>query len=129
MPPRRRASDSGRQTRRPGFEAWKLTLKRGDDPVTYGLPVSLNAGVYGAVIDDETLPEGDYTVRAHVIDVAGNERTVEGPLLRLPARIGTSLAVGKRARRVRGVGANKRRYVLVAQCTCASVARRRCEDG
>ncbi len=95
-----------------GLRSVELTLKRGDDPVTYGLPVSLNAGVYGAVLDDETLPEDEYTVRAHVVDLAGNERTVEGPLLKLPARIGTSLTVGKRALIVHGVGAGKRRYVL-----------------
>jgi hypothetical protein len=90
----------------------ELTLQRGNDPMTYRLPLALNAGVYKATVDDETLPEGKYTVRARVVDLAGNERTVQGPLLELPARIGTLLTVGSRTRKARSVGAGKRRYVL-----------------
>jgi hypothetical protein len=99
-----------------GVRKVELELTRVGDPVTYALPVSLNSGVYSALIDDESLAEGDYIVRAHVVDAAGNERTVDGNHLRLPARIGTTLSVGKRERRASGAGQSgyvlRRRIVL-----------------
>jgi hypothetical protein len=93
-----------------GLRTVELELKREGDRVTRALPVSSNSGVYSTIIDDELLPDGDYVVRAHVVDAAGNERTVESEYLHLPARIGTTLRVGKRERRARGAG--KSGYVL-----------------
>jgi hypothetical protein len=93
-----------------GVRKVELELKREGDPVTHALPVSSSSGVYSTIIDDESLAGGDYGVLAHVVDAAGNERTVESEKLRLPARIGTTLRVGKRERRARGAG--KSRYVL-----------------
>jgi hypothetical protein len=87
------------------------------------LPTTLEKGGFTAVLDDEALPKGLYDLRARAVDAAGNERTIQtmpggqAAVRRLPVRITTRLAVGKRKRvRARGAhGRHRYRTVLVVR--------------
>ena len=81
------------EVRRRGDEAWTelSTQNDGNDRVAF--------------MDDETLPAGTYDLRAHAVDLAGNERTTQGrvngqpAVLELPVRSAASIRVGLSTRR------------------------------
>nr|MBA2634277.1 hypothetical protein [Chloroflexota bacterium] len=96
-------------------EAW-IEARRRRETSWRSLPTVLGTTGFSTIIDDETMPKGEYELRARAKDLAGNERTTQtqddgSPATRtLPLRIGTRLAVG-RPKRVRARGARgKRRY-------------------
>jgi hypothetical protein len=99
------------EARRRGESAWRA------------LPTSLEKGGFTAVLDDEALPKGLYDLRARAVDAAGNERSIEtmpdgrAAVRRLPLRVSTRLAVGKRKRvRARDArGRHRFRTILVAR--------------
>ena len=100
-------SEAAIEARRRGESAWR------------GLPTTIGAKTFSAVLDDEALPKGVYELRARAVDNAGNERSTgterggEVAVRRLPIRIGTRLRVGAPARvRAKGSG-GKRRYRTV----------------
>ncbi len=84
----------------------EIEARREGDDKWRSLESKLEGASLSALIDDESLPDGLYSLRARVFDLAGNERsTTEGtdgkPVkIALPVRVRTRLAVG-RVKRVR----------------------------
>jgi hypothetical protein len=81
------------------------------------LPVTSGADGFSTQLDDGQLPDGRYSIRAHVTDAAGNVRTItqmpdgSAAALALPIRIKTRLAVGRSTRvRARSSRSGKKRY-------------------
>jgi hypothetical protein len=113
-----RASDSPA-----GITSGQVEARRRGETAWRSLPTVLDKGGFSALLDDETLPKGLYDLRARAVDAAGNERSIgtmpggEPAVRRLPVRIGTHLAVGKRKRvRARGAhGRHRYRTVLVVR--------------
>jgi hypothetical protein len=97
------------EIRRQGTDAW------------ISLPVTPTPAGFTTMVDDASLPDGVYDVRARAIDRAGNERTTTvrasgaAAHLSLPLRIPTALNAGG-VRVVRGRH-GKRREVLVSTAT------------
>ncbi len=100
-------ADGQIEVRRDGEDAWRA------------LPTRVDAGGLSTNIDDETLPKGRYTLRARVVDRAGNERSTQSlsngdPASRtLPLRIATRLTAGKPQRILARNAKGKRRYRTV----------------
>jgi hypothetical protein len=106
-----------------GMASGQIEARRHGEAAWRSLPTSLEKGGFSGLLDDETLPKGLYDLRARAVDAAGNERSIETmpggepAVRRLPVRIGTYLAVGKRKRvRARGAhGRHRYRTVLVVR--------------
>jgi hypothetical protein len=98
-----------------GVSVVEIEVRRRGEAIWRSLTVDERAGLFGAVIDDGTLPDGRYDLRARVVDGAGNERTTmlldDGRPLEivLPVRSGTLLDVG-RSMRVRNPNGKRPRY-------------------
>lgn len=86
-----------------GIASAEIEVRREAEASWHSLPVQLSDDGFSAVIDDEELPAGAYAIRARVRDGAGNEKSAEGPTVRLPVRLTTEVAVGKAKR----LGANR----------------------
>jgi hypothetical protein len=104
-----------------GISRGEIEIRRQGDTTWLSLPVELTAIGATAVVDDATLPDGVYDLRARVFDGAGNERStttrVSGATahLSLPLRVPTTLTAGGTTHR-RGPG-GRRRTVLVRTAT------------
>jgi hypothetical protein len=89
-----------------GMADVEIEARRRGETTWTTLGVDGAAGRYSAAIDDASMPDGRYELRARVTDQAGNERTVttlpsgDALELQLPLRTVTSVAVGQ-SRRVR----------------------------
>ncbi len=100
-----------------GIARAAIELQRQGETTWRSLDAGLEDGGFAVSIDDETLPDGTYAVRARAVDHAGNERTTERfangdpAAIALPVRVRTQLAVGrpKRVRiKKRPKGSNRR---------------------
>lgn len=100
-----------------GIARAAIELQRRGESTWRSLDAGLEDGGFAVTLDDESLPEGSYAVRARAVDHAGNERTTErfangDPAgIALPVRVRTQLAVGqpKRVRiKKRPKGSNRR---------------------
>jgi hypothetical protein len=106
-----------------GLTLGQIEARRRGEAAWRSLPTSFEKGGFAAVLDDEALPKGVYDIRARAVDAAGNERTIdrmpdgETASRRLPVRISTRLAVGKRKRvRARDAhGRHRYRTILVVR--------------
>jgi protocatechuate 3,4-dioxygenase beta subunit len=88
-----------------------------------GLPTSTTSTGFSARLDDETLPDGIYEIRARATDSAGNERsTYREPagnhaIRKVPSRVDTRLVAGQikivSARRTRSGRRRTRRVIVV----------------
>jgi hypothetical protein len=89
-----------------GLERAEIEIRRDGTDRWISLPVEQTAAGFTALVDDGALPNGMYSVRARVVDRAGNERSTTTRTsgaeahLSLPLRVPTSLRAG-RARQVR----------------------------
>jgi hypothetical protein len=106
-----------------GIATGEIEIRREGTAAWIGLPVQRTATGFTAVVDDAGLPDGVYDVRAHVVDVAGNERSTTTRAsgaqahLVLPLRVPTSLTAGG-VRVVRGRH-GRGRQVLTKTATAA----------
>jgi hypothetical protein len=79
----------------------EVEIQRDGESDWHGLPTTVTSDGLVATLDDSQFRNGPYTIRAHVVDAAGNERTttslIDGNPARvtLPLRLVTELAVGK----------------------------------
>lgn len=82
-----------------GIARVDVELRRLGDDAWRSLTVSNGAVAFSAIADDAVLPDGEYEIRARLLDHAGNERTVvTDQRLRLPARDGGTLSAGRPSR-------------------------------
>jgi hypothetical protein len=87
-----------------GVHRVEIEVRRQGDSSWQSMVVESANGTFSTALDDSELAAGLYDVRARVLDQAGNERTIttlgDGSQfrLRLPVRVGSTLAVGKRTR-------------------------------
>jgi hypothetical protein len=101
-----------------GIASAEIEARRQGEAVWRSLAVTPRGTDYVAYLDDASLPDGRYDLRARVTDAAGNERTTTllgsgQPLqVELPVRVGTTLAVGHPAR-VRASKGKKPHYRTV----------------
>ena len=100
-----------------GIAAGEIEVQRRGDPTWRSLETTVSGDGLSAVVDDETLPEGAYLLRARAVDRAGNERSTSALLdgraaeVTLPIRVKTRLAAGQAKRvRVKRRGGGARRY-------------------
>jgi hypothetical protein len=104
-----------------GIAGGDIEIRRQGSAGWIGLPVQPAAAGLTALVDDATLPDGVYDVRARVVDRAGNERSTttrtSGAVahLVLPLRIPTALRAG-RPLTIRGLH-GRRRTVLARTAT------------
>jgi hypothetical protein len=101
----------------------EVEVRRRGKPTWVGLPTIATPSGFSARLDDETLPDGTYELRARAADSAGNERSTyrepSGALAirRVPARVDTRLVAGQlkilRAGRTRGGRRRTRRVIVV----------------
>jgi hypothetical protein len=96
-----------------GIASGEIEVRRGAEPSWHSLPVQPSNDGFSAVLDDESLPAGTYSVRARASDHAGNEKSAEGEPLRLPIRLTTELAVGRLKHRGAKRAGSRRRPVLL----------------
>ncbi|MGH2970320.1 MAG: hypothetical protein ACRDK0_14855, partial [Solirubrobacteraceae bacterium] len=102
-----------------GVAAGQIEARRRGEDAWRSLRTTLGGNGFSAVLDDELLPKGNYELRARAVDLAGNERSTQSlqdgqPATRkLPLRIRTRLAVGKRKRVRANRSRGKRRYRTV----------------
>jgi hypothetical protein len=84
-----------------------IEVHRRGSAAWHPLPVLRNGSRFSAPVDDETLAAGTYDIRARAVDGAGNERTTaqdgsgKAATIVLPARLKSSLNVGREVRRGR----------------------------
>jgi hypothetical protein len=84
-----------------GIAGNDVEIQRTGDSDWHSLPTTPAADGVVATVDDATLADGTYQIRARAVDAAGNERSTESlttgapAALALPLRIKTRLAVGK----------------------------------
>ncbi|MDP9294722.1 MAG: hypothetical protein M3O90_09935, partial [Actinomycetota bacterium] len=89
-----------------GIAGGAIELRRDGEGSWRPLPLELGGTGFSALVDDEGLPSGRYTMRARAFDNAGNERSTDHDAegdpaaITLPLRITTRIAVGK-VKRVR----------------------------
>jgi hypothetical protein len=87
-----------------GVVTGSIEARRIGEPVWRDLEATLSDGRLAGMLDDTSLPDGTYELRAHVRDGAGNEHTAgqrrDGVPMRvsLPARAGVSIALAERRR-------------------------------
>jgi hypothetical protein len=100
-----------------GVGSVEIAARRQGDAAWSELEVGAAGDEYGATLDDASLPAGTYEVRAHVTDLAGNERTItrlaDGTVLTvgLPIRAETALSVGQPLRvRVKSAAGKRPKY-------------------
>ena len=98
-----------------GIASGAIEVRRDGQNAWQPLATQIDATGLTAFMDDEVLPKGLYFLRARVVDGAGleasNDREGAGDpaMLKLPIRLASHLAVGKRGRRVcTGHGKNRR---------------------
>ena len=101
----------------------EIEARRRGDAAWIPLPTSTTTTGFSSRLDDETLPNGKYALRARAIDSAGNERSthreVSGKvaLRTVPMRVSTRLVAGQlkivKGRRTRGGRRRTRRVIVV----------------
>jgi hypothetical protein len=101
----------------------EVEVRRRGEPTWIDLPTAATPTGFSARLDDETLPDGTYELRARAIDSAGNERSTyrepSGDLAirKVPTRVDTRLVAGQlkifKARRTRGGRRRTRRVIVV----------------
>src|SRR5262249_32136069 len=60
-----------------GLAQEEVDVQRQGESVWHSLPITPVADGFVGTLDDSQLPDGTYTIRAHAVDEAGNERTTE----------------------------------------------------
>lgn len=106
-----------------GIERGEVELRRVGDSAWRPLSTSLTAEGFTGLIDDETLPDGTYEIRARAVDRAENERTStvfddgQPAQVGLPIRIKTRLVAGRnrQVRLKKRRGTRRYRTVLVSR--------------
>ncbi len=102
----------------------EIEARRRGDGAWITLPTTATSTGFSSRLDDEVLPNGEYSLRARATDSAGNERSTDRELsgkvaLRdVPMRVDTRLVAGQiktvKGRRTRG-GRRRTRRVIVAR--------------
>ncbi len=108
-----------------GIASGVIEIRRENQNAWQPLDTAADPGGLSAFLDDETLPKGQYFLRARVRDAAGleasNDRTADGlpATAKLPVRLASRLSAGRRgAKRCTGRGQKRRcRNRLVARPT------------
>jgi hypothetical protein len=106
-----------------GLAGGDIEIRRDGTDRWISLPVEQTSTGITALVDDSALRDGIYSVRARVVDQAGNERSTTTRAsgaeahLALPLRVPTSLTAGRR-REVRGRH-GRHRTVLVKTATAS----------
>ena len=100
----------------------ELEARRSGDPAWITLPTTATPTGFASRLDDETLPDGRYELRARVVDSAGNERSTtrelsgDVALRTVPLRVNTHLIAGElrivKGRRTRGGRRRTRRVII-----------------
>ncbi|WP_028064225.1 carboxypeptidase-like regulatory domain-containing protein [Solirubrobacter soli] len=107
-----------------GVSRVEIEVRRQGEPVWRALDVVRTDGQYSAILDDGSLSDGLYELRARAFDAAGNEQSVttfpDGRPMQalLPLRVLSVLTVGRSVRvRVKGASGARPRYrtVIVAR--------------
>jgi hypothetical protein len=101
----------------------EIEARRRGDGAWIPLPTSTTTTGFSSRLDDEVLPNGEYSLRARATDSAGNERSTDREasgkvaLRNVPLRVNTRLVAGQiktvKGRRTRGGRRRTRRVIVV----------------
>ena len=101
----------------------EIEARRRGDAAWIPLPTGATTTGFSSRLDDEALPNGEYSLRARAADSAGNERSTDREvsgkvaLRNVPLRVNTRLVAGQiktvKGRRTRGGRRRTRRVIVV----------------
>ena len=101
----------------------EIEARRRGDAAWIPLPTGTTTTGFSSRLDDESLPNGEYSLRARATDSAGNERSTDREasgkvaLRNVPLRVNTRLVAGQvktvKGRRTRGGRRRTRRVIIV----------------